>query len=117
MHVTPCLGDAKPIQEATILEIGCGTGSSVVALAEQGAKVIAVDIDENSLSVARERCRVYGVDASFFKANATEVHRLFSGEHFDLIIFYASLEHMTHESFQLKLAQTFIVAFARDFYV
>ena len=95
--IIPWLDQAKPLRDATILEIGCGTGCSTVALAEQGAKVTAIDVDEGSLVVASERCRAYGLDVSFTQANATEVHELFSGRHFDYIIFYAALEHMTVE--------------------
>jgi len=66
-----------------------------VALAEQGAKVTAIDVDESSLVVARDRCRAYALEVSFAHANATDVSSLFSGQHFDYIIFYAALEHMT----------------------
>lgn len=93
--IVPWLDDARPLRDSSILEIGCGTGCSTVALAEQGAEVTAVDIDESALVVASERCRAYGLDVSFAHANATEVSELFSGRHFDYVIFYATLEHMT----------------------
>ena len=93
--IIPWLDRVRPLREASILEIGCGTGSSTVALAEQGAKLTAIDIDASSLAVARERCRAYDLDVTFAHGNATEVHKLFSGVHFDYIIFYAALEHMT----------------------
>src|SRR5258706_9280042 len=48
--VIPWLDAARPLQNASILEIGCGTGCSTVALCEQGAKVVAIDVDENSLA-------------------------------------------------------------------
>ena len=95
--VIPWLDDAKPLKGASILEIGCGTGSSTVALAEQGAEVTAIDILETSLTVARERRQVYGVKADLLNMNATEAHKAFSGQHFDFIIFFAALEHMTHD--------------------
>jgi len=79
------------------LEIGCGTGSSTVALAEQGAHVLAVDVDHRSLVVAQDRCAAYGVQASFLNANANELRKRLAGERFDFIIFFASLEHMVHE--------------------
>lgn len=94
-RVIPWLDETRPLRNASILEIGCGTGCSTVALAEQGANVTAVDLDESSLAVARDRCRVYGLDVSFVQTNAAEIDGLFSGRHFDWIIFYAALEHMT----------------------
>lgn len=93
--VIPWLNSARPLQGASILEIGCGTGCSTVALSEQGARVIAIDVNEGSLAVAKDRCVAYGLEAEFLHANATEVRELFSGRCFDLIIFYAALEHMT----------------------
>jgi 2-polyprenyl-3-methyl-5-hydroxy-6-metoxy-1,4-benzoquinol methylase len=95
--IIPWLDEARPLRDSSILEIGCGTGCSTVALAEQGAKVTAIDVDDNSLVVAGDRCRAYGLDVSFAHANATDVDKLFSGRHFDYIIFYAALEHMTVE--------------------
>jgi S-adenosylmethionine-dependent methyltransferase len=93
--IVPWLDAVRPLKGASILEIGCGTGCSTVALAEQGAKVIAIDVDENSLTVAAERCRAYELNVNFAHLNATEVHDRFAGRRFDYIIFYAALEHMT----------------------
>ncbi len=96
-NVVPWLDQAMPLQGARVLEIGCGTGSATVALAEQGARVTAVDVEESSVEVARARCERYELDVTFSVLNATQVGERFSGERFDFIIFYASLEHMTHE--------------------
>lgn len=95
-QVVPWLDAAKRLKGADVLEIGCGTGASTVALAEQGARVVAVDIDVESVEVARDRCRAHGADAEFVIANATDAARGFEGRHFDFIIFFACLEHMTH---------------------
>jgi len=95
--VIPWLDAAKALDGAAVLEIGCGTGSATVALAEQGANVTCVDVSEGRLDVARERCRAYGLRAEFIKANATAVHTLLAGRAFDFVLFFATLEHMTHE--------------------
>lgn len=84
-----------PMEGARVLEIGCGTGIACVALAEQGAVVTGVDIDEANLRVARERCAVHGVEVRLARCSAVDVKRLFGDERFDLIVFFASLEHMT----------------------
>jgi ubiquinone/menaquinone biosynthesis C-methylase UbiE len=93
--VVPWLDQAKRLRDSRILEIGCGTGSSTVALAEQGAKVIGIDIDEDSLAVARDRCSAYGLEAEFHALNASSMSESFGDAVFDFIIFFASLEHMT----------------------
>ena len=104
--IIPWLNDTKPLLGASILEIGCGTGSSTVALAEQGAKITAVDIDEESLTVAKDRCGVYRLTVNFLKANGTEVYQLLKGQHFDFIIFFACLEHMTNDERLIALKDT-----------
>lgn len=93
--IVPWLDNAAPLRGMRILEIGCGTGSSTVALAEQGARITAIDIDDGALSVAMERTAAYGVQAEFRRLNAEEISGAFEAHAFDAIIFFACLEHMT----------------------
>lgn len=95
VSVVPWLGSLCNLQSARILEIGCGTGASTVALLEQGASVYAVDVDRAALSVAQYRCALYGLQAEFALMNATDIAQI-PGQ-FDMVIFSASLEHMTYE--------------------
>ena len=91
----PWLDAAYPLDGARVLEIGCGTGESTLALAEQGAHVTGIDVDEAALSVGRERMRLYGLDADLRCGNAANVAAELPGRTFDMVIFFASLEHMT----------------------
>jgi S-adenosylmethionine-dependent methyltransferase len=95
--IIPWLDGVRTLAGSKVLEIGCGTGCSTVALAEQGAMVVAVDLDGPSVEVAKLRCAVYGLNVAFSLANAVEVGELFHADKFDLIIFYASLEHMSYD--------------------
>jgi 2-polyprenyl-3-methyl-5-hydroxy-6-metoxy-1,4-benzoquinol methylase len=104
--VVPWLDHVRPLQGARILEIGTGTGSDLVALAEQGADVVGVDLDSGSLRVAEHRAKTYGVRARLVQANATTVAQLFAADDFDFIIFFASLEHMVHAERLLAMAST-----------
>lgn len=96
--VIPWLSSEMPLEGSRILEIGAGTGSSTVVLSKAGAAHIdAIDIDEHALDIARIRAGFYELDDIAFRLlNATELDRL-DGEPHDLIIFFASLEHMLHE--------------------
>jgi ubiquinone/menaquinone biosynthesis C-methylase UbiE len=94
--VIPWLDAARPLAGARILEIGCGTGASTVALAEQGATVTALDIDAASLRVARDRCLAYNVRCELVQANGAAAEQLLKREPYDFVIFFACLEHMTH---------------------
>lgn len=93
--IVPWLDNATLLKNKRILEIGCGTGSSTIALAEQGAQITGIDIDEGALLVAKERAKVYGVDAEFRVLNAQDMLDTFHTDKFDIIIFFACLEHMT----------------------
>jgi ubiquinone/menaquinone biosynthesis C-methylase UbiE len=95
----PWLNSVAALDHMRILEIGTGTGGSIVPLAEQGAYVVGTDVDAVSLQVARDRCAVYGLDAriELHLLNAADLRGAFPAGSFDAAIFFASLEHMTLE--------------------
>ena len=95
--IVPWIHSVVPLKNARILEIGCGTGASTVAMAEQGAKVVGVDESDRALRVARTRCALHGVEAEFFQANAVDLEKVANHEEFEAVIFFAVLEHMTWE--------------------
>lgn len=80
----------------TILEVGCGTGSAAVAMAEQGADVVAIDAHLEAIEVSRPRAQIHGLsNVSFIYGNAQNLWELVGKRRFDLIVFFAVLEHMT----------------------
>ena len=96
--IVPWINHSVPLRGRRVLEVGCGTGSSTVALAEQGAELTGLDLHAGSLSVAETRCRLHGFpNVRLVQANAQELAPVFEGEKFSLIIFFATLEHMTIE--------------------
>ena len=95
--VVPWIDAAYSLDGATVLEIGSGTGTSAVAIGEQGAHVTGVDVDAASLKVARWRCEAYKIVADFHCVNGADVGDAFSGKTFDVVVFFAVLEHMTLE--------------------
>lgn len=96
-RVVPWFNRISRLDGLRILEIGSGTGSSAVAFAEQGAQLTGIDIDEPSLEVARRRCALYGLGSVELEwVNIADEHPVFA-RRYDLIVFFASLEHMLHE--------------------
>jgi 2-polyprenyl-3-methyl-5-hydroxy-6-metoxy-1,4-benzoquinol methylase len=93
--VIPWLDGVRRLEGLRVLDIGCGTGSSTVAMAEQGARVTAIDIDEAALQVAKDRCRIYGIEAEPRQMNASAI-AAFGANAFDLVIFSGSLAQMTN---------------------
>ncbi|MBV9264598.1 MAG: methyltransferase domain-containing protein [Acidobacteriaceae bacterium] len=102
--VIPWLSAAMPLQRMKVLEIGCGTGASTVALAEQGAEVFGLDVSDGALAVGRERLKLYGLHADFAAANAAEFPSVIGNRQFDCIIYFAVLEHMTWQERQASLS-------------
>jgi len=52
--------------EATVVDVGCGAGRAVAELAEDGARVIGVDLDPTMLAAARSRFP--GIDVRYADA-------------------------------------------------
>jgi 2-polyprenyl-3-methyl-5-hydroxy-6-metoxy-1,4-benzoquinol methylase len=95
-ELVPWIDKTLPLRGARILEVGCGTGSATVALAEQGAEVTALDVHDEALLVAETRCKGHGVrGVTFVRANAERLTTMYRPGQFDLIFFFAVLEHMT----------------------
>lgn len=95
--IVPWIHSVVPLGKARILEIGCGTGASTVAMAEQGARVLGVDESDRALQVARTRCTLHEVEAKFVQANAVDLEKVADHQEFEAVIFFAVLEHMTWE--------------------
>jgi ubiquinone/menaquinone biosynthesis C-methylase UbiE len=100
----PFLNSVKNLKGSTVLDVGCGTGNSLVALAEAGARVYGIDIDAGSLAVAKDRCEIYQAEVTIDQCSATDIASLHPEVKFDFIIFNASLEHMFLEE-RLKSMQ------------
>jgi SAM-dependent methyltransferase len=60
---------AKP--GMAVLDVGCGTGFTSLALAQAGAKLTGVDISKPMLALARERAAKAGLDIAFIEADAS----------------------------------------------
>jgi len=93
--VIPWLDRTRPLRSSRILEVGCGRGASTVALAEQGAELIALDRSQSAIEIAGARVAGHGLAADFLAGDAAELDQVLGDREVDWIIFWASLEHMT----------------------
>lgn len=59
---------------ARVLDIGCGSGTNVVFLAQHGLEAIGVDISHLAVRRARARIARSGVDASCYSYDVTRLH-------------------------------------------
>lgn len=87
------------LRNASVVEIGCGTGAASIPLARVCKKLVGLDIDANSVELARLRASYYGSERNVeFLAVAPE--RLLStaldcADGVDVFVLYAVLEHLT----------------------
>jgi ubiquinone/menaquinone biosynthesis C-methylase UbiE len=88
----------RPLRGARVLDFGCGTGSSAVVMAEQGAEVVGADAEAISLDIAACRARDLGLQArcSFIRIPYVDADdRLpFLDASFDRCALIGVLEHM-----------------------
>lgn len=75
-RVKQALLDAAEIRsDATILDVGCGTGTLTVWIKEHypDARVIGLDLDSTILEIARDKAEKAGVEIEIIKANAADI--------------------------------------------
>ena len=85
------LGD---VSGKTVLDFGCGAGKSSVLLARRQAKVIAMDISEPIMHVARERLLKNDITNSVSFINASAHNIPLADESVDLVFGIAILHHL-----------------------
>jgi SAM-dependent methyltransferase len=54
-----------------VLDVGCGTGATSLAMAAAGAKVTGLDVSKPMLGLARKRAAEAGLDIAFIEADAS----------------------------------------------
>ena len=92
----PEFAEFKRWKGKKVLEIGCGIGTDTMNFARAGAKVTAVDLSEESLSVARKRAEVLGLDIKFYQADAEQLSNVVPVEEYDLVYSFGVIHHTPH---------------------
>ncbi len=90
------LGRLRPLKERiardhvqpgmSVLEIGCGTGTLAVLMAERGAVVTAVDASPTMLAEAEKKAREVELAVTFHQLDATLIGERLPAKSFDLIV-------------------------------
>ncbi|WP_214411210.1 methyltransferase [Sphaerisporangium fuscum] len=65
-------------------DIGCGAGAAALALSRHASRVVATDVNERALALARVNARVNGVTTVEFRSG--DLFDPVAGERFDLIV-------------------------------
>ncbi len=81
------------LKNKKLLEVGSGTGSSSIAFSEQGAIVTGIDVDATSIEVAKYRSNLLNQKIEYINLSGVEIKQI--ENNYDVILYYACLEHMT----------------------
>jgi S-adenosylmethionine-dependent methyltransferase len=115
-YIVPWVNQAIRLTDASIVEIGCGTGSSTAAFAASAGVVHGYDISPSSIAAATVRLDAQGladraelVVASPERLLATVEDR-HAADPVDIVLLYALLEHQTVDERieTLRLAQRIV---------
>ena len=90
-----------------VLDLGCGTGALVVALARKGAQVTGVDISPPMLSLAAMRVRDEGLEdrVTLRELGAVDVDTTFDDEAFDAITSSLMFSELSDAEIEYTLAE------------
>ena len=76
--------DEGSVRPGRALDLGCGTGTNSVALAQYGWTVVGVDFSMVAIRRARRRARRAGISCQFYRADVTDL--AFLAHPFDLAL-------------------------------
>jgi 2-polyprenyl-3-methyl-5-hydroxy-6-metoxy-1,4-benzoquinol methylase len=89
------IGRWMPPEGRRVLVLGSFLGDEAIAYAMCGARVVAIDLDEAALRLARELAVKYGVSLNTCRMDASRL--ALPADHFDLVSCSQVLEHVPRE--------------------
>ena len=91
----PVFANFPEWENKKVLEIGCGIGTDTVNFIEHGAILTSVDLSIESLKVAEQRLKVYGIEdkVNLKYANAEKLSEYVTPEHYNLVYSFGVLHH------------------------
>lgn len=101
-YLTDAIAQLRPLTGKRILEVGVGSGSLAVWLAQQGAEVVGIDVSAGILEVARKRA----------KLNVVDDRTIFI--HAPIETFDPRAEGLAHHSYDAIIGNNVVHHFERD---
>ncbi|MFN2341592.1 MAG: class I SAM-dependent methyltransferase [Halanaerobium sp.] len=96
-----------------LLDVGCGTGSYALALAEMGYQVKAIDLDAEMVSLAESKMQKLKAEVDFYRLGMLHLKEKFNAQSFDGIYIIGNvLVHLKKEEIKefLELAAELLKA-------
>jgi glycine/sarcosine N-methyltransferase len=99
---------AEPEQMVSVLDVACGTGQHVIALAKEGFDVTGADFSVKMVALAQENAHIAGMKLTFKQAGFGQLADSFGKQTFDsLICLGNSLPHVLNEEMMLCTLEDF----------
>jgi SAM-dependent methyltransferase len=95
------LVESGRIKPCRAIDLGSGTASNCIFLAQHGFDVTGVDYSEAAIELGRKRAREAGVSVDFIRDDLTNLRHV-TGT-FDLLVDYGTLDDLTPEARDLYL--------------
>jgi SAM-dependent methyltransferase len=74
----------RPLRDATLVDLACGTGSAALAAARRGARVTAVDLTPELIDQASEKAQAANLDVTWVAADAADTR--LPADAFDVVV-------------------------------
>lgn len=91
-----------------VFDIGCGVGTIVFYLANQGCEVSGIDISKKAISMAKENSKTFGLEKRMRFLNISFPEEPIKGK-YDLIIASEVLEHLCNDGLAVKAMKDLLV--------
>jgi len=88
-----------------VIDLGCGNGRHLVALAEEGFKVSAIDISPAAVELSKQWLEEKGLEGDVGVADLHEEIKTYPNASFDAIVAVNSLNYDNNEKFLLALKE------------
>lgn len=92
-------------KKTRILEVGCGSGANLWAIAREGFDTYGIDIAKNALPLCKKMLKNYGVGAKLRMGNMRKLP--YKSNFFDAVIDVLSIEHTTLKGHRQAFGEIF----------
>jgi ubiquinone/menaquinone biosynthesis C-methylase UbiE len=96
----------QPKPGSKVLDIGCGTGNYSIKLAQAGCKVVAIDVSQNMLDIAKKKTTELNLEIDFRLGKSENL--VFPDNSFDAVVSVTAVEFF--ENVQKSFDEMFRVA-------
>lgn len=94
----PAFAEFERWKGKKVLEIGCGIGTDTINFARAGAEVTAVDLSVESLKLAKQRAKIFGLSdrIKFYEVDAEKLSEYIPAQKYDLVYSFGVIHHSPH---------------------